>query len=1112
MLFFRILLSAAIITLVGNTASAENHKLWEIGKSDNNYNDLAISQNHNAYTKSFPNDVTFRIGKDEPAKSWPYIQPGPIDGWAGGRIHPFNILFDLPENPKGMFKLSINFIGAHYTSPPVLEIDINGKSGEFALPVGSKDDAVLNDPSKGIPYEINLNLSADCFKKGQNKIVLRSIIGSWLVYDAVNLSNKPDANMTDLVINKIDVTPTVRFVRRNGRLKQLVQIEASLSFPRTDIVAVANINGKTQSIVLNTDIRGNASAEIEIDEVSKPAPMTVEITSGGKTKSATVEVRPERHWTLYLQPSAHVDIGYTDIQENVAKLHNDNMTVALDLCDKYSDFAWNTETSWVESNYLTMMPEDKKEKFIEYARDGRIGCQANFGNMLTGICSHEGLIRNFYYAKKMSRKYGIPFDIASSSDVPTHVWTMPTVLAGSGIKYFNAGLNLVRAESFYGIFPKSPFYWVGPDGSKVLTCISPGYGTASAIALDTNVSYAKKKVDDMLRSFDRKDYPYDAAFGHGAFADNTPLNPELAKVVNEWNKTYAYPKIVPCRGTEFFQHLESKYEKQIPVMSGNGGVYWEDGAGSSAYETAITRCAKEELVNAEKLYSIYSVVAGTPYPDSYIDVVWTDALLYDEHTWGAGGSMTDPESYQTVEQWKRKSKFAQRSAIGASSVLKRGLDILPSMVDTDSPSVLVFNSHSWPVSGLVSASTPEGKSVEFWADDVPSMGVKAFPLSTIKSTASVAADGNVLENDYYRVEFDSDTGAVKSLFDKELNLELVESSSPHKLNEYIYYSGQGANFKDATREGVVAKTSLTKEIRPYGSVMQVKGSAYNTPVCATEVILYNDIKRIDFQNTLEKTSTLEKEAGYFAFPFNLDKPDFRIELPNGVFDPKKNMLEGGCTAWHSMQDFTAAFDSKAAVVWTAIDSPLITLCDINEEMDNGTIGPYRFFSAGTKKPVPIDNGRLYAYAFNNYWFTNYKASQGGTLKFRFSLTSMKSYDPVAASRFGQSVRNPLLARVDNTSDKAVQKTVSLPYSFCTVSEPNVYIQAIKKSELGEGTVIRLREVGGKSTETTVSFAPGNFSEAWLCNLMEDPQKKVRISNGKVKITVPANGLVTLQVK
>ena len=1081
-------------------ALAAERVVWQLGQFDNNYAELAIPGNYAAYRAQFPKDVNFTIGKDDPAKSWSFIHPGPDDVWARSRAHKaqthqFKIRFDLPEQPKGVCTLTIDMVSTHPNGPPTYSVAVNGQGAGFDLPAGS--EPALTDPAQGKEFVLRVPLPASALKQGRNDIVLTNLRGSWLIYDALQLTNDPEGVLPEAKVESATLRPTIRFVRSGSKLKQLAEL--SVKFSRGMVAAEAKlvVGKSTQKVSLNSGLLGEATAQVSLDEVTRPTPVLCAITCQGQATESnfTLELKPQRHWKLYVQDSTHVDIGYTDYQEKVIHLHNANMSTALDLCAQYPDFKWNTEAAWVEDNYLSMMPPARKAQFIKLAREGRIGCQAIYGSMLTGICSHEELIRNLYRSKALSTKYGIPFDIAMSSDVPTDVWTLPMILAGSGIRYFSSGLNLTRGNSFNRLFGKSPFYWQGPDGSRVLTWLAPGYAYAANLRLSGSVEQAMPQVDNFLKGFERKDYPYDAVLAFGGFGDNQPIGAEMAPVVQEWNSRYAYPKIILCRGPEFFADIEKQSAKPT-TLSGDGGVYWEDGAGSSAHETAQVRAAKETLVAAEKLHALTSTLAGKAYPSADITSGWRNAILYDEHTWGAAGSISSPESDQTVHQWEYKARFAHEAGRLADYALQQGLWNLSKMVKPAEDSVIVFNPLSWPASGPVQAWTSDWKPIELWADNVPPLGYVTLPRPVdVQPSAADLPPGNTIENRFYKITINPTTGGVQSLFDKELRRELVDSDAPYGVNEYVYIKGQGANARDVTRSADTPAVTIGIDLRFYGMAAVVKGSAYNAPEWTSEIILYDNAKRIDFINTLQKTETTDKEAGYFAFPFRFDKPRFHIEIPDGEMRPDKDMLDGACMSWYCAQDYAAVEEPGCAVVWTAIDSPLITLGTINQDT--------------FKSPLPLDNGHIYGYVFNNYWFTNYKASQGGEMTFRFALTSMPEYDRVAAARFGQTVRNPLRGIYATGASRPAGKSAA---SLCSAAPGNVVIQTIKQAESGKGLIIRLREVGGKKTQASITLPAGRFKEARLCNLVEDVGAELSISAGRVKVPIAANGLATVLVR
>jgi alpha-mannosidase len=149
---------------------------------------------------------------------------------------------------------------------------------------------------------------------------------------------------------------------------------------------------------------------------------------------------------------------------------------------------------------------------------------------------------------------------------------------------------------------------------------------------------------------------------------------------------------------------------------------------------------------------------------------------------------------------------------------------------------------------------------------------------------------------------------------------------------------------------------------------------------------------------------------------------------------------------------------------------------------------------------------------NNYWMTNFKASQGGPATFRYSLTSRSGgADAVQSTRFGWEVHTPLLASWIPEESRGTLDARS--GSFFKVDNPNVIIQAVKMAEDGDGMIIRLREIAGLTGELHLSspFFRGQGVSAWLTDLAERNEVLARVSESGVTIPVSAFGIQTVRV-
>ena len=83
----------------------------------------------------------------------------------------------------------------------------------------------------------------------------------------------------------------------------------------------------------------------------------------------------------------------------------------------------------------------------------------------------------FQVAADLRRLEGIPCRTAMLTDVPTAEASFPMIAANSGIRFVAQGINNGRAPTFRP-YAKSPCWWEGPDGSRVLMAFSETYGLA----------------------------------------------------------------------------------------------------------------------------------------------------------------------------------------------------------------------------------------------------------------------------------------------------------------------------------------------------------------------------------------------------------------------------------------------------------------------------------------------------------------------------------------------------------------------------------------------------------------------------------------------------------
>jgi alpha-mannosidase len=159
-------------------------------------------------------------------------------------------------------------------------------------------------------------------------------------------------------------------------------------------------------------------------------------------------------------------------------------------------------------------------------------------------------------------------------------------------------------------------------------------------------------------------------------------------------------------------------------------------------------------------------------------------------------------------------------------------------------------------------------------------------------------------------------------------------------------------------------------------------------------------------------------------------------------------------------------------------------------------------------------GTIFSYVMNNYWWTNYRAAQGGDFTFRYVLTSGPSLSPQSLGRVGWSEMTPLEMDEITSNDRAVQTVEPLPGkgSFLNVSSPDVVLVAWKRAQDGDGTILRFLEVAGENGVVSVQVPSLSLQGAWLCNAMEQNQQPLSVLSHGFHFSVRPFQIITVRIR
>jgi len=574
----------------------------------------------------------------------------------------------------------------------------------------------------------------------------------------------------------------------------------------------------------------------------------------------------------------HQDIGFLDDYETMMHDYRKKMLGYLDLMESCPDLTLNWGNLYNLKDFLEYFP-GQKHRIKRLIDQGRMVFPAQWVDYEPDWPPGEYMIRQCAHSVAyLKKEFGYRPTWCHLLDVPSLTPQYAQVLSKSGIKICLLHFNYHNPDYNRFFAPPGPaveaetalrggvYEYVGLDGTGIIgymgkehySMLNVAFGwyrhefgsfRATVDRFARHFTLAEKVAGLKLAHFDQD---------HGAPVERIPILRDSIKV---WNRESPFADSARIRfGTvdELVRSFDARRSRmELPEFTGQtrpwvwSGRYWERGR-------YYLNKAISEVLSAEKFAAFGSMLGLSGYPEKDLEQVWEKLLWPADHNWLAG---TNTDGF--------KAEAAYSAYLEADRLLDRELYKLAAAVNTlpGRRALVVFNptnwSRSYPVSVKIStgargfkvsdsrsgesqyawpgAPRRAGRMIQFIARDVPSLGYKTYYLEELDQAVDtqpcgLAARGDTLENQYYRIVFDPAVG-IRSIFDKKAGREIVKPN----------FMGLDGMFITDTAQVTPVFASRTLRYQDKRIIVR----------------LYQDLEMVDFQITAEDKNFLLDMAGMF---------------------------------------------------------------------------------------------------------------------------------------------------------------------------------------------------------------------------------------------------------
>ncbi|MBI9096953.1 MAG: alpha-mannosidase [Spirochaetaceae bacterium] len=758
---------------------------------------------------------------------------------------------------------------------------------------------------------------------------------------------------------------------------------------------------------------------------------------------------------------SHLDLAWLwPIRETRRKIGRTISTV-LELMERYPDYIYGCSQAqmidWLKEDYPALY-----NKFRDKVMEGRIEILgAMWVESDMNMPSGESLIRQILYGTQFWRnEFQMTINNLWLPDSFGFSGIIPQIMKKSGILYFST-MKLWWNRT--NPFPYHSFRWKGIDGTEALSHILPE-GTYNSPALPGSIA-------KILRKYETQTMPRHALLVFGIGDGGGGPGAEHLERLKRLKGLFQNIKVRQRKVSDFF-HLWEQKKQDFPTWEGE--LYLEKHQGTFTTEGRSKYFNRKMEIQLRELeyYSLLDLLlCGSPYGSEQIESFWKETLLYQFHDILPGTSIK--RVYD--ESWNRYEVLMKESERMIGEHLKSICESL------DGKGPFYFNSLSWERSQWIFYNK------QWIKVHVPPMGISNVIDEIYRwEEDDFLWSDNSMENKYIRIIFNED-GAIDSLFDKINKREILRKGE--EGNRLIIFEDGG----DAWDFG--------KDYRDFP--------------CERPECLYSRTERrgpelVNHQKYRFRDSHMEQEIGLFVdegkiiFRTKVDWDDpgktlktvFPVDLKEGkaICDIDFGFIERPIGNRNSLE---RAKDEIPAHKWVDISGSAYGAALLNDSkygyrVKNGDL------ELTMLRCVPIPGEKK--------GFTD-----RGSHHFTYCFYPHKG-DCIEASvdRCAYEMNSPLRL-VDVTGKGGQKKTVQ---SYFSTGDSPLLIKSIKKTEKGEGIIIRLVESSGKRVSTILNssfFAtPGN-PKASIVNLLEEFENDLLIKKGSIALSAEPFEIITVKI-